>query len=36
MKTFHELCELGFCKEIDKKIFGEQRDEVMRNLFDAG
>jgi len=35
MKTFHELCESWFCKEIGRKISGEQRDEVMRNIFDA-
>jgi len=35
MKTLHELCESQFCKEIDRKIFGEQRDEVMRSIFDA-
>jgi len=33
MKTFHELCESQFCKEIGKNIFGERRDEVMRSIF---
>jgi hypothetical protein len=36
MKTLHELCESRFCKEIRKKISGEQRDEVMRSIFDVG
>jgi hypothetical protein len=36
MKTFHEVCELQFCKEIGKKISGEQKDEVMRSIFDVG
>jgi hypothetical protein len=35
MKTFHEFFESQFCKEIGKKIFREQRDEVMRSIFDA-
>jgi hypothetical protein len=30
MKTLHELCESHFYKEIDRKIVGEQRDEVKR------
>jgi len=36
MKTFHELCESQFYKEIGRKIFGEQRDEIKRSIFDAG
>jgi hypothetical protein len=36
MKTFHELYELQFCKEIGKKISGEQKDEVMRSIFNVG
>jgi hypothetical protein len=36
MKTLHELCESRLCKEIGKKIFGERRDDVMRNIFDVG
>jgi hypothetical protein len=36
MKTFHELCESRFYKEIGRKISGEQRDEVMKSIFDAG
>ncbi len=35
MKTFHELCELQFCKEISRNISGERRDEVMRSIFDV-
>jgi hypothetical protein len=33
MKTLLELCASRFYKEIGKKI---SRDEVMRNIFDAG
>jgi hypothetical protein len=36
MKTLHELCESRFCKGIGKKIYGEQRDEDWRNIYDAG
>jgi len=36
MKNFHELCESWFYKEINRKIFGERRDEVMRSIFDVG
>jgi hypothetical protein len=36
MKTLHELCELQFWEEIGKKIFGERRDKVMRNIFNVG
>jgi hypothetical protein len=36
MKTLHELCESWFWEEIGWKIFGERRDEVMKNIFDAG
>jgi hypothetical protein len=35
MKTLRELCESRFCKEIGRKICGEQRDEVMKSIFDA-
>ncbi len=36
MKILHELCESQFRKEIGKKISGERRDEVMRNIFNVG
>jgi hypothetical protein len=36
IKTFHELCESRFCKEIGKKIYGERKDEVRRSIFDVG
>jgi hypothetical protein len=36
MKTLHELCESWLCTEIGRKISGEQRDEVMKNIFDVG
>jgi len=35
MKTLHELCESHFYKEIGRKIAGERRDEVRRNIFEA-
>jgi len=36
MKTLHELCELWLWEEIGKKIFGERKDKVMKNIFDVG
>jgi hypothetical protein len=36
MKTFHELCGLGFYKEIGRGILGKWGDEVMRSIFDVG
>ncbi len=36
MKTFHEFHESRFCKEIGRKIVGEQRDEVKRSIFEVG
>jgi hypothetical protein len=36
MKTLHELCGSCFCKEINRKIAREQRDEVRRKIFEAG
>ncbi len=36
MKTLMELCESRFYEEIGRKIFAQQRDEVMRSIFDAG
>jgi hypothetical protein len=36
MKTLLKLCESWFYKEISKRISGERRDEVMKNIFDAG
>ncbi len=35
IKTFHELWESRFYNEIGKKIYGEQRDEDGRNIFDV-
>jgi len=35
MKTLYELYESRFCKEIGRKIVGEQRDEVRRSIFEA-
>jgi hypothetical protein len=36
MKTFKELCESQFYKEIGKKTYGERRDEDGRKIFDVG
>jgi hypothetical protein len=36
MKTFHELCGLGFYKKIGKMVLRKQGDEVMGRIFDAG
>jgi len=36
MKTLHELCESQFYKKIGRKIYGEQKDEVMKSIFDVG
>jgi hypothetical protein len=36
MKTLHELCESWFYKGIGMEIFGEQRDEEWRSIYDAG
>jgi hypothetical protein len=36
MKTLHELCESRLYKGIGMKIFGEQRDEDGRSIFDVG
>jgi hypothetical protein len=36
MKTLHELCESWFWEEIGRKISREQKDEVMKSIFDVG
>jgi hypothetical protein len=36
MKTFHELCESCFYKEIGRMISWKRGDEVMRSIFDVG
>ncbi len=36
IKILHELCESRIYNEIGRKIYGEQRDEDWRNIYDAG
>jgi hypothetical protein len=35
MKILHEPCESRFYNEIGRKIYGEQKDEDGRSIFDA-
>ncbi len=35
MKTLHVLCESQFCKRIGRKIFGEQKDEDWRSIYNT-
>jgi hypothetical protein len=36
MKTLHVLCESRLYKGIGRKIYGEQKDEDGRSIFDVG
>jgi hypothetical protein len=36
MKIFHELCESRFYEGIGRKIFGEQKDENWKSIYDVG